>query len=97
MTRWKGRDQESTSYSLAVTASVLVLIAIFFFRVFRPEVRVTMLCQSITFFFKKISFSFFLTGKTGPLPQFGSFISRLYLEYFHTTVNVSILWNWTKL
>ena len=34
------------------------------------------------------------TGKTGPLPQYGSFISRIFPEYFHTTDNI---WNWTKL
>ena len=46
-----------------------------------------------------------LTGKTGPLQEYGSFISRkfpgnrtrVFLEYFHTTENISVLWNWTKL
>ena len=27
--------------------------------------------------------SVFTTGKTGPLPHYGSFISRIFLEYFH--------------
>ena len=29
--------------------------------------------------------------------QYGSFISRVFPAYFHTTDNISILWNWTKL
>ena len=37
------------------------------------------------------------TEKTGPLPQYGSSISRIFPEYFHTTDNISILRNWTKL
>ena len=32
-----------------------------------------------------------------PLPQYGSFISRISPEYLHTTENIFILWNWTKL
>ena len=28
------------------------------------------------------------TGKTGPLPHYGSFISRIFLEYLHTTDNI---------
>ena len=36
-------------------------------------------------------------GRTGPLPQYGSFISRIFLEYFHATNNISIPWSWTKL
>ena len=36
-------------------------------------------------------------GKTGPLPQYRSSISKVFPEYFHTTENISTLWNWTKL
>ena len=32
-----------------------------------------------------------------PLPQYGSFISRISPEYLHTTESIFILWNWTKL
>ena len=38
MTRWKGRDQERTSYSLAVTAALLVLITKFFFENFPSRI-----------------------------------------------------------
>ena len=38
-----------------------------------------------------------ITGKTGPLPQNGRFISRVFLEYFHTMESISILCNWKKL
>ena len=35
-------------------------------------------------------------GKTGPLTHYGTFISRIFLEYFHTTENICILWNWKE-
>ena len=37
------------------------------------------------------------TRKTGPIPQYGSFIFRVFLEYFHTTKTFPYSWNWTKL
>ena len=42
----------------------------------------------------------FLNGrlrKSWTFHWYGSYISRIFLEYFHTTENISILWNWTKL
>ena len=41
----------------------------------------------------KRGYRYNFTGKTRPLPQYGSFISRIFLEHFHTTENISILWN----
>ena len=31
------------------------------------------------------------------MEYFSQNISRVFLEYFHTTENISILWNWTKI